>query len=279
VTLYSHLLRSPFLLDPPVLISLSGGRTSAYMLWLFIQAHGGRLPAGYRVSFQNTGKEREQTLEFVRDIEVNWEIPVTWLEYVANHNGKHWEHGFKIISFDTASRKGEPFAKLIETQRCVPNRAWRFCTKHLKVLTSAKWMRSVGVTGGYNAIGIRFDEPKRWAGKTIGRWERVTPLIDLGITKQHVLAFWNTMPFNLNLPDGDGNCDLCFLKGRDQLQRTANAEPERIGWWDEQEHLTQIRVGSNELTTFRKGESYRDFLTVESERDDIEATEDCVCTD
>ena len=55
----------PFRIDSPTCISFSGGRTSAYMLWRVLMAHGGHLPDEAIVCFANTGKEDEATLRFV----------------------------------------------------------------------------------------------------------------------------------------------------------------------------------------------------------------------
>jgi len=64
-----------------IVINFSGGRTSALMLWMIIQAHGGTLPDNYIVVFQNTGMERPETLDFVRDVGNNWGVDIVWLEY------------------------------------------------------------------------------------------------------------------------------------------------------------------------------------------------------
>ena len=56
---------NPYLIDEPAVISFSGGRTSAYMLYKVLEAHGGRLPDHVVVAFSNTGKEMPQTLDFV----------------------------------------------------------------------------------------------------------------------------------------------------------------------------------------------------------------------
>ena len=64
---------NPFKIDSPTSISFSGGRTSAYMLWRILEANGG-LPEEAKVIFANTGKECEETLEFIRDCSVNWNV-------------------------------------------------------------------------------------------------------------------------------------------------------------------------------------------------------------
>ena len=55
---------SPYLLpDGNVQVCFSGGRTSAYMLYQILQTNGG-LPDRVEVTFQNTGREMPQTLDF-----------------------------------------------------------------------------------------------------------------------------------------------------------------------------------------------------------------------
>ena len=51
-------MADPYLITGPALISFSGGRTSAYMLKMILDAHGGTLPDDVHVCFANTGKER-----------------------------------------------------------------------------------------------------------------------------------------------------------------------------------------------------------------------------
>ena len=50
----------PYRVPRPAVISLSGGRTSAYMLRKIVDAYGGRLPSQISVVFANTGMEREE---------------------------------------------------------------------------------------------------------------------------------------------------------------------------------------------------------------------------
>lgn len=64
-----------------VVVNLSGGRSSAMALHLFMQANNNSLPANALVCFQNTGLERSETLDFVNEISQKWRVPVLWLEY------------------------------------------------------------------------------------------------------------------------------------------------------------------------------------------------------
>lgn len=76
-------MSDPFRITGPAIISFSGGRTSGYMLWRILQAHGGTLPEDVIVTFANTGKEREETLRFVHDCGTHWNVPIVWLEYTG----------------------------------------------------------------------------------------------------------------------------------------------------------------------------------------------------
>jgi len=75
-------MNDPFKIIEPTVISFSGGRTSAYMLWRVLQSNNG-LPADAIVCFANTGKEEEATLEFVRDCALNWGVNIHWLEFTS----------------------------------------------------------------------------------------------------------------------------------------------------------------------------------------------------
>ncbi len=95
-------MSDPFKITDTTVISFSGGRTSAYMLWRVLEANAG-LPSDAVVLFANTGKEEEETLCFVRDCSLNWGVPITWLEYLSDYPK------YRVVDFDTASRNGEPF--------------------------------------------------------------------------------------------------------------------------------------------------------------------------
>jgi len=228
------------------MISFSGGRSSAYMTDRLLK----ELPASdVIVCFANTGKEELKTLDFVDQCDRFWGGLVHWLEFDPITR-------FRQVTYETASRKGEPFAALIEKRKYLPNVVTRFCTQDLKVRVIKRFMMSLGHRHWTNAIGIRYDEPARWSKtRAIGekeRWETWLPMVDWRVTKPQVLDYWRKMPFDLNLKHYQGNCDLCFLKGRNKIKRLLTDHPEKADWWKEQE----AGVGA----TFRKGLSLETFM-------------------
>ena len=227
---------NPYTITEPTSISFSGGRTSAYMLYHVLQAHGGKLPEEAIVVFANTGKEDEATLRFVRDCEINWNVKIHWVEYLAD------ETGFVEVNFETASRNGEPFERVIKKYCKLPNPAQRWCTGKLKIQTMAKFLRHKGFEGSLQElenisfIGIRYDERRRAV-----KFDRERlPLVSAKVTKEIVGNFWRNQSFDLGLPNMNGvtmhgNCDLCYLKPLSQIQSLIRENPERSIWWAEME--------------------------------------------
>src|SRR5205085_11966990 len=123
-------MTDPFKIDGPACLSVSGGRTSMFMLRRILQAHGGTLPPDVIPCFANTGKEKEATLVFVRECAERWAVPIVWLEFLSRAND-----GFRVTSFEQAERHGEPFDRLIEAKQRLPNPVERACTEELKVKT------------------------------------------------------------------------------------------------------------------------------------------------
>lgn len=231
-----------FLIDEPTVISFSGGRTSAYMLWRVLQAHGGKLPPEAIVCFANTGKEDEATLRFVDRCSKEWNVDIVWLEFRDN------ELKFDRVTFETASRNGEPFETLIIKRKFLPNPISRFCTVELKVRTIHRYLKSIGIDEAINMIGIRADEQRRLvkiSNNDYGnKWPKSAPLGPAGITKENVGEFWRNQKFDLELPNINGvtkhgNCDLCFLKGTQQIMSLVSEKPERAIWWAKMETLVQ----------------------------------------
>ena len=226
---------SPYTLpEGNVQIAFSGGRSSAYMLHQILEANG-TLPWGTRVTFQNTGREMPETLDFVQECGERWGIKIDWLEYRAAHPK------FRIVNHNSASRNGEPFEELIESRRFLPNQNARFCTMELKVRTAKRFLRWKGWDHWTNCVGIRADEPARLnKPPPRERWVVWTPLATAGVSKQDVARFWERQPFDLRLPNVNGkcwlgNCDGCFLKSEANIAAFTREFPERAAWWERME--------------------------------------------
>ena len=225
-------MSNPYFITGPALISFSGGRTSGYMLRHILDAHDGTLPDDVVVTFANTGKEREETLRFVHDCATNWNVKVRWLEYRVG------ETRFEEVGYNSAARNGEPFNALIAKKQYLPDRMTRFCTQELKIRVMRDFCKQVmGWKNWTNVIGLRFDEGHRVL-KALDRnergkdpWRNIMPMSKAKVTVRDVRAFWDAQPFDLQLKSYEGNCDLCFLKGKVKLQALVRENPEMADWW------------------------------------------------
>jgi 3'-phosphoadenosine 5'-phosphosulfate sulfotransferase (PAPS reductase)/FAD synthetase len=294
---------NPYMLDRPAVISFSGGRTSGYMLRQILDAFGGRLPADVVPVFCNTGKERPETLDFVERCSLEWDVPIVWLEYrrwlsdpgpaegrwmCKPKQARADRTGLEVVNYATASRDGRPFVELILGSQLLPNVAMRRCTQWLKIKTSWRYARFVlGWREYANAIGLRWDEPRRSAKpdpKSTSGESPLMPLKAARVTVGDVMDFWSRQPFDLALRPDEGNCDLCFLKGQGKLLRIMREHPELAEWWIQQERRFVVKTRLEEAGRFRKNApSYAATLaTAQSQGvlfpDDPDIP-DCRCTD
>ena len=200
------------------IINFSGGRTSAYMTKRLIDEG----LTDYIVTFQNTGKEMPQTLDFINECDKRWNLNIIWLEYRKPAS-------FEVVTYETASRQGQPFKQLLEQRPAsIPNQQFRFCTLELKINTLNRYLKSIGVYDYISINGIRYDEPRRW-GKVQENVE--LPLVKWKTTKKDVLVWWKQQDFDLKVNEPYGNCDCCFLKGKGKLSIIAKEKPELFDWW------------------------------------------------
>jgi 3'-phosphoadenosine 5'-phosphosulfate sulfotransferase (PAPS reductase)/FAD synthetase len=202
------------------IINFSGGRTSAYLTKRLIEEGG-----DYLVTFQNTGKELPQTLDFVNECDKRWNLGIVWLEYRRPAT-------FEVVTYETASRNGEPYDQLLEQRpSAIPNMQFRYCTMELKIMTLKRYLKSIGVMDYTSFNGIRYDEPRRWQKVKDSDIDVELPLVSWKITKADVLNWWKGQEFDLLVNEPYGNCDCCFLKGKGKLATIAKEKPELFDWW------------------------------------------------
>lgn len=252
--------------DMPICLNFSGGQTSGYMLYQMADVFG---LENLVVCFANTGKEHDKTLEFVHrvDVELGGGI-VNWIEFEKG--------SFRLVDYETAARNGEPFERMITGHSYLPNAVQRICTSELKIKPIKRFMRSLGFDHWYNCLGIRRDEPNRYArvnrSSEKERFENIAPLYEWGDTKATVDNWWLGRPFRLEIPNYLGNCDMCFLKSRNKMRRIIQEEPERLQWWSSMEEKTGA--------TFNKRISYKQLqmlVNTQPELFDSEIEVDCFC--
>lgn len=242
---------SPYILPPGyVQVCFSGGRTSGFLLRKILEANNG-LPARAAVIFTNTGNEHPATLDFVADVSRRWGVQITWLEYAIGANSG--AATYRQVDRETASQDGRPFEDVIAKRGFLPNQAARFCTVELKARTASRFLRdAMGWPAWHAALGIRKDEPRRLEntvrdahGRRVANRYRDRslgwyPLVDAGVTRRDVAAFWSRQPFDLGLASHNGktpagNCVGCFLKSEKTLAGLWRDMPEFMQWWRDQE--------------------------------------------
>lgn len=250
-----------------LLISFSGGRTSAYMLNYIINDEKYKEKYDFIVVFANTGKEHEGTLEFVRDCEINFGIDIIWIE--ARHldnNGKPfskkgWGVKFDIVDFKTASRNGEPFEQMLSVLG-IPCSSAPFCSDQLKRKPIEMYLKNIGWKGYYKAIGIRCDEIDRM-NPNFKKKKIVYPLIkDHPITKNQIIEWWGNNFFDLKIPFNLGNCDICWKKSFKVLIQNTKDFPQRFDWWEKMinKHSNKSRNNDKTISFFRGGTSIEELF-------------------
>lgn len=212
-------------------INFSGGRTSAYMTKKLIDEG----LQNYIVTFQNTGKEVQGTLDFINECDKRWNLNIVWLEYRKSAS-------FEIVSYELASRNGRPYDELLEQRpSSIPNMQFRYCTMELKIQTLKRYLKSIDVKEYTSFNGIRYDEPRRWNKIKDNDFNVELPLVKWKINKQDVLNWWKEQDFDLQVNEPYGNCDCCFLKGKGKLAIIAKEKPELFDWWIDKEKTSTFK--------------------------------------
>jgi 3'-phosphoadenosine 5'-phosphosulfate sulfotransferase (PAPS reductase)/FAD synthetase len=220
----------------PIVASISGGRSSAFMAYLLETQYKDR--EKYYV-FANTGREHQNTLIFLRNLErYILEAKIYLIEAQVNF-GVRKSTSFKIVnSYPELSLDGTPFEQVIKKYG-LPSVSFPHCTRELKINPIKAFIKEhlKLEKGTYvEAIGFRYDEIGR---AKYGNPNYIYPLIDHKVTKQQVNDFWKLGDFklfDLNLEDFEGNCDFCFKKSWSKLELMAEKYPNKILWWNEMEN-------------------------------------------
>lgn len=242
----------------PLVVSFSGGQTSAYMGWWLKENMSEKYDLHY--VFANTGQEDEKTLEFVDRCDQEWGLGVVWLEAKVSHErGIGTRH--ETVDFRTAARMGEPFEEVIKKYG-IPNQAYPHCTRELKLQPINSYVKSLGLDDRLMAVGIRADEIDRMSPAARSA-NIVYPLIQWHPTAiDDVNAWWDAMPWKLEIPQFRGNCTTCFKKGFRKLATIMQETPEAFDFFErmERDHgLSGHNLDGTPRTFFRGNRSVGDI--------------------
>lgn len=242
-------------------ISFSGGLTSGFMTVWLKMCYGNKY--NFIVTFANTGMEKEETLEFVKNCDEYLDFNTVWLEPVINP-GKGEGTTHRIVNFDTATRGSNLFESMIEKYG-IPNMVYKHCTRELKVRPMNSYLRSLGFKPKQvpTAIGIRKDEERR-CSKDAAIDNLIYPLVDwMPTTKEEVHAFWKKQSFTLELEEYDGNCVMCFEKSFPKLMQQLESNPNALDFHLRMEAIhaqTNNREGMPDRVFFRQKHSAKSLL-------------------
>lgn len=212
-----------------LVVSFSGGQTSGFMTKKILDKYSDRY--NITVVFANTGQENEATLEFVNNCDKYFNFNTIWVEAVV-HQGIRKQNTHRIVTFETASRNGEPFEKDIQKYG-IPNASSPHCSRNLKRYPIESYIKSLGLKQKdfTTAIGIRTDESRRVSKETNRRV--VYPLIEwFPSDKQDVVDWWEEQPFNLELKNYQGNCKTCWKKSSNKLKTIYQENPEHFKFFE-----------------------------------------------
>lgn len=246
-----------------LLVSVSGGRTSALMAYLLFTRYQNLYEMIF--VFANTSREKEETLLFVHQLGLNFGFPIIWVEALVYHNqrisSKH-----TITNYADAKRNGEVFEQVI-LKYGIPCSSAPHCTREMKKYAIDSYAKSIGWDKGdfITAIGYRADEQKRVNLIKAAKKSHWYPLYEWGIKKSDVAVFWLKQSFDLQLEDWEGNCKLCYKKSKRKQLTQIVKDPQSAEWIKDMEskhgNITPKEyTGTTPLKFFRNWESIDDLI-------------------
>lgn len=248
------------------MVTISGGRSSA-MAARIIQTEGKYKDYNKLYVFANTGQERPETIEFLKNIVKYWGIDLNIVEGVYSSE-LGVGVGYKLVDFETISMNSEPFDGAIMHKNKgvfdgVPNQEAPYCSETMKTIPCKKFADDIfGVNNYIKSIGFRKEDmPKRITWSEIREDKiRIFPLLtdfDIPIGNLELNKWWNKQPFKLGIHGDLGNCELCWKKSDKTLIKNIQFGTRSIEWW----RKVEKQYGN---TAFRGQKSIDDLVRMAS---------------
>lgn len=227
-----------------LMVTVSGGRSSA-MMARHIQTSEKYKDFEKIYVFANTGQERVETIDFLKNIVKYWKMDLHIVEAVGS-DVMGVGINYKLVDFDTLSMNSEPFEAVIRHKNKgvfegLPNSESPYCSENLKTIPCKKFCDEIfGVNNYLKAIGYRKEDmPKRitFAEAKIDK-TRIFPLLTdfyVPIDNLELNRWWDKQPFKLGIHGKFGNCELCWKKSKNTLIDNIRYGTRTIEWWQKME--------------------------------------------
>jgi hypothetical protein len=203
-------------------VSFSGGRTSAYLVWLIESMRkAGEWAEPVEYIFMDTGAEHPKTYEFIRKVNSEFELNLVCLR--TRFNPELGEaNSYDIVNIDSIGPDYKPWIDMLRKYGTPYNPGGAFCTDRMKLVPFTKYCNDRFGRKNYTTwLGIRTDEPKRLKPKDGYRF-----LAEISeFEKIDILDWWDNQQFNLEIPEHLGNCVFCIKKGINKVALAAKDEP------------------------------------------------------
>jgi hypothetical protein len=166
----------------------------------------------------DTGAEHPKTYKFIRNIIRHWNIPLVCIRMVALPMNKGV--GYRVIQPDELVQDLEPFKAMLGKYGA-PDAARPHCSNKMKERPFQKYCKDHFGKDYTTWLGIRADEPNR-----LGEKKGIQFLAEISeFSKQDVLNWWSTQPFDLEITEHLGNCVFCIKKADGKLNLAIRDEP------------------------------------------------------
>lgn len=266
-----------------LMVTVSGSRSSA-MMARHIQTSEKYKDFNKVYLFCNTGMERPETINFLKNIVKYWNIDLKLIEGVYS-NDLGVGVSFKEVNFETLDMNAKRFSEMIEHKNKgvfsgMPNQDAPFCSENLKTTPAKKYCDTIfGVNNYKKAIGYRKEDmPKRITYAEVKQdIQRIFPLLtdfDVPISNLDLNKWWSEQPFKLELHGIYGNCELCWKKSDNNLIENILYGTRFIDWYKNEE-------AKYNSVSFRNHKSINDLIKLSklprNLKIDFEDNYNCVC--
>lgn len=269
-----------------ILVTVSGGRSSA-MMARHIQTSEIYADCNKLYVFANTGMERPETIDFLKNIEKHWGIELIKIEGVYSEI-MGVGVSYNIVDWENLDMSCRPFEGAIKHKNKgifegLPHQKAPYCSGMLKTLPCEAFADDIFGKDNYvKAIGYRLEDmPKRITLPEIKEdKKRIYPLFtdfETIIGQRELNHFWNAQPFKLQIHNKFGNCSLCWKKSTNHLLENIRKGTPHIDWMRKMEQ----KYGN---TSFREKLSIDDLVRMASLPTTMEILfpdeeeDKCVCT-